>query len=208
MAYDTYENLKKAVLGQTHRGDLQLKFDDFLDITEVEIRSNPAESLKMNLNEKISTAPTSTTTRFLALPDGFQSARKFSVTIDSEIGELVFATPEQMDIRPYTGTPVYFTVRNNEIEFDIVPDVAYTVTMSYTSDLVPLSVSNQTNDILTKYPNIYLFGCLKQAFLFTEEYEQSAIYDGLFAEAISSANMSESDIKYPTQHQEIPEWCP
>ena len=209
MAYDTYDNLKIAVLGQSHRSDLEIYFNDFLDITEVEIRSNPAESLKMNLNEKISTAPTSTTTRFLALPDGFQSSRKFSITIDVEyIQELTYRTPDQMNIRPFTGTPVFFTVRNNQLEFDIIPDIAYTVTMTYTSNLVPLSLTNQTNDILTKYPNIYLFGCLKQASIWLQDIDQSIVYDGLFSEAISAANMSESDIKYPTQPQETVAWAP
>ena len=208
MAYDTYDNLKKAVLEQTHRRNLGTKFDDFLDITEVEIRSNPEGSLKMNLNEKISTAQNTTTSRFLALPDGFQSSRKFSITIDDDIYGLKFRTPDQLIIRRATGTPCFFTVRNNEIEFDILPDVIYTVTLTYTTDLTPLSPTNQTNDILTKYPNIYLYGCLKQASIFNEDVEQSIINDGLFLEAIDSANNAEHNIKYPTQPQETIGWAP
>ena len=209
MAFDTYDNLKTAVMRQSHRKDLDTKFDHFLSIAEVEIRSNPVESLKMNLSEKISTASTVTTTRFLALPDGFQSSRKFSITLNTDyIIELEYRTPDQMVIRPSTGTPCFFTVRNNEIEFDIVSDIAYTVTITYIADTAALTELNQTNTILTKYPNIYLFGCLKQAFLFAEDYEQSGIYDGLFAEAIASANMSEHDIKYPTQPQETVAWAP
>ncbi len=208
MAFDNYDNLRKAVIGQTHRNDLLIKFNDFLAIAEVEIRSNSDESLKMNLNEKVSTASVDTSTRFLALPNGFQSSRKFTITIDDRINGLEFRTPDQLFIRNGTGTPYFFTVRNNEIEFDILPDENYTVTITYTSDLIPLSASNQTNDILTKYPNIYLYGCLKQAFIFTEDTDQSVIYDGLFSEAIGSANMSEHDAKYPTQPQETVGWSP
>lgn len=208
MAYDTYDNLKKAVLGQTHRKDLLGKFDDFLDITEVEVRSNSEGSLKMNLSEKISTAPTSISTRFLALPAGFQSSRKVSITINDSIVGLKFRTPDQLTVRNGTGTPCFFTVRNNELEFDILPDDTYTVTITYISDLTPLSDTNQTNDILTKYPNIYLYGCLKQAFIFSEDLDEAAMYDGLFSEAISSANNSEHDIKYPTQPQETNAWSP
>jgi len=208
MPYDTYDNLKKAVLDQTHRKDLGDKFDDFLDITEVEIRSNPDNSLKMNLNEKISTASTDTSTRFLALPSGFQSSRKFSVTIDDSINQLTFRTPDQMIIRDDSGTPCFFTVRGNQLEFDIIPDEEYTVTITYTSDLIALSSDNQTNNTLTKYPNVYFYGCLKQAFIYTEDIEQSVIYDGLFSEALDSANMSEHDIKYPTQPEETVHWAP
>ena len=209
MPLDTYQNLKEAVLKQTHRSNLELYFDDFLAITEVEIRSNPEGALKMNLSEKISTAPTSTSTRFLALPTGFQSARKFSVTIQTEfLRELTYRTPDQMVIRPYTGTPCFFTVRNNQIEFDIVPDEVYTVTLTYTADLTPLTEASPTNDILTKYPNIYLFGCLKQAFIWIQDTEQTVINNGLFLEAIASANLSEMDIKYPSQLQETVHWAP
>lgn len=208
MSYDTYDNLKKAVIGQTYRKDLNIKFNDFLSITEVEIRSNSETALMMNLNEKVSTAVTTTTTRYLALPAGFQSSRKFTITINDNIHGLEFRTPDQLIIRDGTGTPCFFTVRNNEIEFDILPDIAYTVTITYIADLTPLSVANQTNDILTKYPNIYLYGCLKQAFVYLQDLDQSSIYDGLFSEAINSANESEHSIKYPTQPQETVAWAP
>jgi hypothetical protein len=208
MAFDTYDNLKKAVLKQTHRNDLGVKFDDFLAITEVEIRSNSESALLMNLNEKISTATTSTTTRFLALPDRFQSSRKFTITINDNIRGLEFRTPDQLRIRNGSGTPCFFTVRNNEIEFDILPEDEYLVAITYIADLSPLSASNQTNDILTKYPNIYLYGCLKQAFIFSQDTDQAAIYDGLFSESINSANDSEHSIKYPTQPQETEAWSP
>ena len=208
MAFDTYDNLKKAVVKQSHRNDLDIKFDDFLAITEVEIRSNSEGALKVSLNEKISTAPTSTTDRSLAFPPGFQSSRKFSITIDEHIEGLSFRTPDQLIIRNGSGRPCFFTVRNNEIEFDILPDEAYTVTMTYTVDLTALSPSNQTNNILTKYPNVYLYGCLKQVYIFSQDTEQATIYDGLFSEAIDSANNSEHDIKYPTQPQETEAWSP
>ena len=208
MAYDTYDNLKLAVLEQTHRGNLANKFDDFLDITEVEIRSNSENALMMNLNEKISTAPTSIASRFLELPTGFQSSRKFTITIDDNIFGLKFRTPDQLDIRDGTGTPCFFSVRNNEIEFDILPDVAYTVTITYVSDLTPLSASSQTNDILTKYPNIYLFGALRHAFLRAQDTEQYIIYTDRFAVAIESANLSELEVRNGNQPQQTVAWAP
>lgn len=208
MPFDTYDNLKQTVLKQTHRSNLGFKFDDFLAITEVEIRSNPDESLKMNLNERLLTVPTVVDSRFLALPTGFQSSRNFSITIQDSIRNLTFRTPDQLHIRDNIGTPCFFTVRNNQIEFDIVPDTIYQITITYIADLTPLSITSQTNDILTKYPNIYLYGCLKQASIYQQDTEQAVINDGLFAEAISSANMSEHNIKYPTQPEETVNWAP
>lgn len=209
MAYDTYDNLKVAVLDQAHRGDLLSRFDNFLAITEVEIRSNSEGALKLNLNEKTSQVQTSTVTRLLPLPVDFQSSRNFTVTLESDcIKNLIYRTPDQMVIRPDTGTPIFFTVRENQIEFDILSDVAYTTTLTYTANLSGLSSTNQTNNVLTKYPNIYLFGCLKQIYIYTQDIDQATIYDGLFSEAIDSANNSERDIKYPTQPEETVAWSP
>lgn len=208
MALDNYTNLKKTVLQQTFRKDLTLKFDDFINIAEVEMRSNPKQSLKMNINEKIATASTSTTTRFLALPNDFRSSRKFSITLDDSPRKLTYRTPEQMAIRPLTGTPCFFTVRANQIEFDILPSIVFVVTITYDVEETPLTVANPTNDILDKYPHIYLYGCLKQAFIYTQDLDQATIYDGLFTEAIDAANNSEHDIKYPTQPQESVMWAP
>lgn len=208
MSFDTYDNLKKAVLKQTHRNDLLTKFDDFLAITEVEIRSNPTGALKMNTQEQIITDLASTSSRLLPLPVGFQSSRKFSISIYDTNHVLEFRTPDQLVERPNTGTPYFFTVTGNQIKFDVLPDKEFTITITYNAELLPLSPSNQTNDALTKYPNIYLYGCLKQASIFSEDLDMSSTYDGLFSEAIVSANASEEMIKYPTQPQETVAWSP
>ena len=208
MSFDTYDNLKKAVLKQTHRNDLLTKFDDFLAIAEVEMRSSPAGALKMNTQEQIITDLTSTSSKFLPLPVGFQSSRKFNISIYDTNHVLEFRTPDQLVERPSTGIPCFFTVTSNQIKFDVLPSEEFTITITYNADLLPLSATNQTNDALVKYPNIYLYGCLKQAFIFSEDLDMSSTYDGLFSEAIVSANMSEEMIKYPTQPQETVAWAP
>ncbi len=208
MAYDSYDNLKVAVLGQSHRKDLGVKFNDFLTMAEVEIRTNPQSALLLNLNEVTSTELTSTTTRSIPLPTGLISSRNISITINTSVCNLEFRTPEQMIIRTGVGTPWFFTVANNEIQFDVLPEIVYSIGITYTSDLVPLSTINQTNNVLTKYPNIYLYACLKQLFLFAEEIDMASTYDGLFSEAIESGNTSERNIKYTSQPQETVGWAP
>lgn len=208
MSISTYDQLKKTVIKYTHRNDLLDIFDTFLDLTEVDIRSNPQKPLKLSQSEKVSTTSVSLDSRYLAFPLGFQSSRKFSITIDDNISTLLFKTPDQLRVRTGTGTPCFFTVRNNQIEFDILPDSAYTVTLTYMVDLTPLASDNQTNDILTKYPTVYMYGCLKHAFIYVEDEDQAGKYDGLFSEAVEAANLSELDIMYPTQVTEDVVWAP
>jgi hypothetical protein len=208
MALDTYDNLVKSIVSYSHRGDLGTKIDDFILLAETEMMSNPEEELKLNLGEKIATASTVTTTRYLALPEDFESSRKFSITFDDSIGGLEYRTPDQLVIRDNTGMPCFFTIRANEIEFDILPDAAYTVTMTYFVEFTKLSSANQTNIVLTKYPNIYLFGCLRQVFLYTQDTAQEQNHTSNFLVAIESANMKERTARYGPQPQQTVAWSP
>ncbi|RKW71266.1 hypothetical protein, partial [Bacillus sp. L75] len=88
-------------------------------------------------------------------------------------------------------TPCFFTVQGNELAFDILPNEAYPVTFDYFAKFTPLTVLNQTNIVIDKYPNIYLFGALSQAFLRAQDTEQYIIYTDRFTVAIESANLSE-----------------
>ena len=208
MALDTQENLIKTVIIYSKRNDLGNRMDDFILLAETEMISNPIEPLKLNLGEKISTAPTDILTRFLALPDGFQSSRKFSITINDGIHVLRFRTPNQLKIKKDTGTPCFFTIRGNEIEFDIVPDEVYIITFTYFSEFQPLTTLNQTNIVLTKYPTIYLYGCLRQVALYTQDTEEANKWSNEALSAIASANKSEKAGRYGPQPQMSSRWAP
>lgn len=209
MALDTYDNLVKAISKRIERGtSLDTEIPDFILLAEKEMLANPVESLKISDAEKISTAPTSTTTRYLALPTGFQKSRDFDITLnDGEYG-LEFRTPSQLEIRSGTGTPCFFTIQGSEIAFDIIPDEVYTVTFNYFSKFTPLTNLNQTNIVLDAYPNIYLFGALSQAFLRSQDVEQNSIYSGKFFSSIESANLAELDIRNGSQPQQTVGWAP
>jgi hypothetical protein len=208
MALDTQENLIKTVIDYSHRGDLGTKMEDFITLAETEMLSNPIAPLKLNISEEVSTVPTTTTSRLLALPSGFQSSRKFSIAIDDSIYVLKYRTPSALKINSNTGAPCFFTIRGSEIEFDRVPDKVYTVTFTYFAGFQPLTTANQTNIVLTKYPNIYLYGCLRQVFLYTQDTQQASIYANEALSAVDSANKAEKAGRYGPQLQMSSRWAP
>ncbi len=209
MALDTYDNLYKAISKRIERGtSLDTEIDDFILLAEKEMLSNPTESLKISEAETISTASTDISTRFLALPDGFKKSRNFSITIDECVGKLTYRTPDQMNIREGTGRPCFYTIQGNEIAFDIIPEEVWTVTIDYFKNFTPLTVTNQTNIVLTKYPNIYLFGALRHAFIRAQDTEQQLIYTDNFVSAIESANLSELEKRNGNMPQQTVGWSP
>lgn len=209
MALDTYDNLFKAISNRIERGSsLDTEINDFILLAEKEMLSNPTESLKISEAETISTASTDTSTRFLALPDGFKKSRNFSITIDEGVGKLTYRTPDQMNIREGTGRPCFYTIQGNEIAFDIIPEEEWIVTIDYFKNFTPLTVTNQTNIVLDKYPNIYLFGALRHAFLRSQDSEQQLIYTDNFVSAIESANLSELEKRNGNMPQQTVGWSP
>ena len=208
MALDTFDNLVKAIADYSHRDDLGTRISDFILLAESEMKSNPDEQLKLNTGEVVTELLTSTTINTIDLPAGFQSSRQFSITLNESVHDLKYRTPDQLVERRDTGAPCFFTIRANKIEFDILPDQVYTVTVTYFAEFTPLSTLVQTNIVLAKYPNIYLYGALRQAFIYTQDIEQMAAYTGDFISSIASANKAEKAARIGPQPQMTARWAP
>ncbi len=187
MALDNYDNLKQEIIDWSHRGDIAKKLDTFIDLAETAMFQNPVKVLKLREGETRSTATADTSTRYLALPDGYREMRRIRLDLDVGFANLTYREPDQLRSFDGPAQPRFFTI-TSQIEFDTVPDEAYTVEIQHLADFTPLSSSNQTNHVLTNSPNVYLFGALSQLFRFAVDEEQRIKYDNLFIEAIVGAN--------------------
>lgn len=208
MALDNYDNLVKTIIDYSHRGDLGNKIADFILLAETEMKSNPDEQLKLSTGETTTSTTTSTTAKTIPLPTGFQSSRQFSITINESVHDLEYRTPDQLKERSDTGYPMFFTIRSNVIEFDIQPDQEYAITITHFAEFTPLSDANQTNIVLNKYPNLYLYGALRQVFIYAQNTEQMMAYTSDFISAIASANKAEKALMYGPQPQVTVRWAP
>ena len=187
MSLDTFDNLKLEIIDWSHRKDIDLKVDTFIELAEVEMFSNPTKTLKVRSGETRATATASTSSRFLALPSGFLEMRRVRIDADEGFLPLTYRTPEQLNSTDGPARPRFFTV-TDQIEFNTVPDEAYVVEFQYLAEFTPLSSSNQTNPVLTLDPNIYLFGALKETFAWSGDTENQAKYELKFISAIRGAN--------------------
>jgi hypothetical protein len=196
MPLDNYSNFKAAVLRFTgDRNDISDVIDDAISLADSQIYANTTTPLRIRSMETRSTATLNTSSRFLELPDGFLMMRRLK--IDNDLGDcdIRYRTPDQLPLHGNTGMPRFFTV-TSQLEFERVPDSAYTVEMQYFRRLAVISGSNPTNDILTNYPNIYLFGTLSEVYKYAAEEEKSQYYYTQFIEAIAGANHQDRRGRY------------
>ena len=194
MAFSNYDELVKEVIDWSHRGDLGVKIPDFITLTENAMYSNDVEVLVVRSMETISTALTAG--QYLALPDNFESARSVRLVTGDNGGYLKFKAPNQMRKEVTTGRPYFFTVVGNELQFDRTPDSDYTIEIQYFRKATPLSVTNQTNEILTNHPSIYLFGALTAIFAYALDTEQQLKYNQMFISAVKGANKADKKGRY------------
>lgn len=200
----TYAELKQAIERWGKRSDSISLLDDFIDLAESDIW----QRLKMREMDTRTTATLSTSTRYLALPTGFLSMRKFKID-QTDVQDIVieYRTPEQLYVRESVGVPSYYTI-TSQIELDRVADQAYTVEMQYYASLTALSASNTINAVLTRYPQVYLYGSLMHYFNWAQDDEMFNKYALMFDGAIKSANRQESRSRRGSMQMIVNGWTP
>lgn len=194
MAIDTFDNLVKSVVDWSHRKNLGLLIPDFIKLAETEMYNNEGWQLEIRDMETVTTAPTSGL--YLELPPGFEKARSVQLQTGHGLVDVKYQAPEQLLRQPTPGQPRFFTIVGNEIEFNRVPDTAYNIQIQYYKRPDPITSANQTNSVLTKHPNIYLFGTLHQAFSYLQDSEQAVFYFAKVQSVIRGANKANKKARY------------
>ena len=149
---DTYANLKAAIGDFLDRDDLT-QVDDFIDMAEARHKR------EIIIREMLTRAQATASGRYLALPSRFNKMRTLRL-LTSPVTVLTELNLDSMNReRDVSGKPTFYTI-HEEIEFDTVPDDAYSVEMIYYANLLPLDESNPTNALLQRAPDTYLYGAL------------------------------------------------
>jgi hypothetical protein len=123
------------------------------------------------------------------LPENFIEA--YSIWLNSPVQEIQSASAgifTRDGLYLQTGNPSYFYINGTEIIWGPVPDSTYTATIDYYKKIPGLSDTQSTNAVLTDFPDMYLFTCLKQAYIAAQDVEREGVYEQRAALLIAEAN--------------------
>lgn len=153
MALANYSDLLAAVEGWLNRTDLTATIPDFIRLAETEFNRR-LRTIEMEMRS------TSTlTSDSLALPTDFVGLR--SIKIDSTT--LEYAPPADIFEDERTGGyPTRYTITDGAFFFRPAP-TSGSVKLDYYAAIPALTVSNTTNWLMTKHPDLYLFATCAQA---------------------------------------------
>lgn len=195
-----YSDLKTAVaewLVRTGDTAVEGRADEFIALFEAEFILDP--EMRTFEMEELDTATLSGAAT--ALPDGFLQMIRLQITnLSGGVSNqtLTYVSPQSAGILDATqstyGTPKNYTVLAGQIIVSPqkwVPTGA-TLELAYYK-FAPLSVTNVTNWLLTKYPNIYLYGALMQCAAYIDDKDTVAQWAAGMTAALGK--LSKSDRK-------------
>jgi hypothetical protein len=173
MAISNYGELKTAVADWLNRDDLTSVIPTFIDLAHAKLNR------RLRVREMIQRSTASITDQFSNLPSDFLELRniQLNVTIPKS---LEYVTIEQMDQERGLGNtarePAYYTLMGSTIEVFPTPDQSYTLELAYYQDIPTMSADTDTNWLLTKAPDVYLYGALLQAAPYLKDAEETGLW--------------------------------
>lgn len=194
MALDTFSGLKSVIADYLARDDLTTQIPDFIRLAESRMDK------ELRVRELIKRATTTTTTGddTVNLPTDFLGALDLFIE-GSPKQQLSYVTPSQYSAvygGSVVGKPKIYTVLGKEARLGPKPDTNYTLEILYHQRIPNLSDSQTTNDILTNYPELYLYGALVEAEPFLQNDARVQTWLSLYGNAVSAASISDEGGKF------------
>lgn len=189
MAITNYTELQTAISAWSHRSVAEVV--DFIMLAERRINAN----LNSRMAEVESTLTATVDSRYIALPSSF--VYPLALWRDYPVGtrsEIIYATAEVMGSTvSSSGFPDFYTIDDSNVAFEMPNMEAFSYIFRY-KKLYNIA-STTTNDILTNYPDVYLFGALVEASMFAKDMDIMDRWEARFQEALNNAIISESQNK-------------
>lgn len=159
MSLDTFAALKTEALDFAERSDLSSKADTFVTLCDMRIRKALAASA-LRLREMETTTDLTPTDGVCALPTDFMAMKRVTAQSDPT-RRLEYKTQDWLDAAFPDGSsddPIYFTITGASLA--TYPLSTSDIRITYFAYPPILSDSNTVNWLLTKYPDVYLYGTL------------------------------------------------
>jgi|TARA_R100001086_G_scaffold61598_1_gene28527 hypothetical protein len=212
MAISDYDTLKSAVAGWLDRSDmnptdgaLKGRVEEFIALAEARMNRTLRLSMMLNVDQTTlgGAAALVAGTRDYALPSGYLQMLDFHLRTDP-ITTLSYLTLENMN-RMWAGSqggrPQAYTIFSDnasgtpvkKVRLGPSPDVAYDYSITFYKKIDALSASNETEQMLTDNPDVYLYGALMEAEPFLMNDARVQLWAAALSQSISA--LQEQDNK-------------
>ena len=176
-----YATLQSAIADYLNRADLTSQIQTFIQFCEADLNT------RLRSREMIVNATATSDGQFVSLPPDWLEA--INMMIVGGQSPLRYITPDEADVinkaQTYTSTRFYsMTTGIIELVPPAVDDI--TIDMVYYGKIPALSTANTTNWLLTKAPDVYLYGALTHAAPFLMDDQRMAVFSQIYLARVQS----------------------
>ena len=186
MAISTYTELKASIANFLNRDDLTATIPDFISLAESSI-NNEIRHWRMETR-----AETTLDGQFTGIPTDWLSTIRFHLTGNGtsslEFMSLATIQNSRAARNDSAGTPTNYSLNSGQFELMPTPDGEQSAILMYYAKIPTLSDSNETNWLLTNYPDIYLYGALLHSAPYLKEDERAQTWAALYTAAVTRVN--------------------
>jgi len=176
-----YATLQSAIADYLNRADLTAQIQTFIQFAEADLNT------RLRSREMIVNATATSDGQFVALPPDWLEA--INMMIVGGQSPLRYITPDEADtiIKAQTFTSTRFYSMTTGI-IELVPPAVddITIDMVYYGKIPALSDANTTNWLLTKAPDVYLYGALTHAAPFLMDDQRMAVFSQIYLARVQS----------------------
>lgn len=184
-----YDTLQAAVAGMLHRtGDADIEDNAPLFVQMCEADLN--DRLLLNDMEQEDTLACVVGRNYIALPSGYVSPIALWLVVSDVRVPLRPALPQELPYDTSNSEPQFYAIDGENIRFDCPAADTYSVKFRYVKKS-NLSDSNTVNALLLKRPDVYLYGTMTQAALFSGDDAGVSKWSSLYERAISGLKKAE-----------------
>jgi len=184
-AIPDYSTLKSAVEDWLDRADLNPKIPMFVQMAEAMFN----RELRTPDMEKETTF--TTTTEETGLPNDYLAMRTIYVegSPDTPLRGMA-PTAIRSEFDGSTGVPVAYALVNGGLTLIPPPAATTTLTMTYFAQIEALSDANESNWLLDKHPDAYLYATLFNAEIYLDNATRAGQWQGMLAQVVDRINQT------------------
>jgi len=179
----TYATLQSAIADYLNRQDLTAQIPLFIQFVEADLNT------RLRCREQIVRAEATSDAEFVQLPSDWLEA--INLQIVDGTSPLRFVTLDEADIivkEQRYDKVVAYSLMNGAIELVPGPTDNVEIEMVYYGKIPALSNANTTNWLLTKAPDVYLYGALTHAAPFLVDDQRIAVFGSFYGQRVQALN--------------------
>ena len=180
-----YTTLVSTVADYLNRQDLSAQIPTFIQLAEADLNT------RLRCREMIVRATTTNDDEYVRLPLDFLEG--INLQIVGGQSPLRYITLDEADIvnaRQGYNASTFYSLMNGAIELVPPPatGVDVEIEMVYYGKITALSYTNQTNWLLLKAPDVYLYGALVHAAPFLMDDQRISVFGSFYPQRVEALN--------------------